>query len=79
MIHCLAVGDPQPVVQWDKNNKVSNFDHRRFYVSTLLQSSKKYSTIIDYTEDANSFLSISMHITKNKVTHYFIPDITLSV
>ena len=32
MLHCVAVGDPTPVVRWDKNNRVSSFDQRRFKV-----------------------------------------------
>ena len=35
MLHCVAVGDPTPVVRWDKNNRVSSFDKQRFTVSFL--------------------------------------------
>jgi len=33
MLHCVAVGDPTPIVRWDKNNRVSSFDKQRFTVS----------------------------------------------
>jgi len=33
MLHCVAVGDPTPVVRWDKNNRVSSFDPQRFKVN----------------------------------------------
>jgi len=35
MLHCVAVGDPTPVVRWDKNNRVSSFDPQRFKVAVL--------------------------------------------
>jgi len=35
MMHCVAVGDPTPVVRWDKNNRVSSFDRKRFKVSSV--------------------------------------------
>jgi len=35
MLHCVAVGDPTPVVRWDKNNRVSSFDQDRFRVGLL--------------------------------------------
>jgi PTK7 protein tyrosine kinase 7 len=34
MMHCVAVGDPQPTIHWDKNNKVNGFDVQRFKVCT---------------------------------------------
>lgn len=33
MIHCLATGEPTPTVQWDRNNKINDFDYSRFKVS----------------------------------------------
>jgi len=38
MLHCVAVGDPTPVVRWDKNNRVSSFDPERFKVGRCSQS-----------------------------------------
>lgn len=32
MLHCVAIGDPLPTVQWDRNNKVNSFDFQRFKV-----------------------------------------------
>lgn len=26
MLHCVAIGDPEPAVQWDKNNKMLTID-----------------------------------------------------
>jgi len=34
MLHCVAVGDPLPTVQWDRNNKVNSFDQQRFKVDS---------------------------------------------
>lgn len=32
MLHCQALGDPLPAIQWDKNNVMDNFDQKRFHV-----------------------------------------------
>ena len=32
MLNCVAIGDPTPTIQWDKNSKVNAFDLRRFKV-----------------------------------------------
>ncbi|XP_064621209.1 inactive tyrosine-protein kinase 7-like isoform X2 [Lineus longissimus] len=32
MLHCVAIGDPPPTIQWDKNSQVNAFDIRRFKV-----------------------------------------------
>lgn len=29
MIHCQAMGDPMPTIQWDKNNVMNGFDRNR--------------------------------------------------
>ncbi len=35
-LHCVAVGDPQPTIQWDKNNKyITPSNGSRFTVSTV--------------------------------------------
>lgn len=31
-LHCLAEGDPLPIIQWDKNNQLNGFNHIRFKV-----------------------------------------------
>lgn len=36
MLHCVATGDPLPIIQWDKNNKVNGFDPNRFKVGFYL-------------------------------------------
>lgn len=40
MIHCVATGDPEPTIHWDKNNQVNGFDVRRFKVSGKYLCSK---------------------------------------
>jgi PTK7 protein tyrosine kinase 7 len=35
MLHCVAIGDPPPTIQWDKNSQVNAFDIRRFKVGTF--------------------------------------------
>ncbi|GFS45045.1 inactive tyrosine-protein kinase 7 [Nephila pilipes] len=32
ILHCLAEGDPLPIIQWDKNNELNGFNHTRFRV-----------------------------------------------
>ncbi|XP_054708800.1 inactive tyrosine-protein kinase 7-like [Uloborus diversus] len=32
ILHCLAEGDPLPVIQWDKNNELNGFNQARFKV-----------------------------------------------
>lgn len=41
MLHCVATGDPLPIIQWDKNNKVNGFDPNRFKVSFYLRFNDK--------------------------------------
>ena len=37
LLHCVAVGDPTPTVNWDKNNRVDDgLDPNRFKVSFSL-------------------------------------------
>jgi len=35
-LDCSAVGDPAPVIQWDKNREVDSFDLHRFQVILLI-------------------------------------------
>ncbi|GFY42956.1 inactive tyrosine-protein kinase 7 [Trichonephila inaurata madagascariensis] len=32
ILHCLAEGDPVPIIQWDKNNELNGFNHKTFRV-----------------------------------------------
>ncbi|KAH9375066.1 hypothetical protein HPB48_015900 [Haemaphysalis longicornis] len=32
MLHCKATGDPEPTIQWDRNNVLNNFDPQRYRV-----------------------------------------------
>jgi len=53
MLHCVAVGDPTPVVRWDKNNRVSSFDQRRFRVRLqylLFEQSQRTSHLWPHQE-----------------------------
>lgn len=36
MIHCIAIGDPNPTINWDKNGNVNGFNPSRFKVSCLI-------------------------------------------
>lgn len=51
MLHCVAIGDPLPIIQWDKNNKVNGFDLNRFKV--LSNGSLQISEI--YMEDVGKY------------------------
>ncbi|XP_035227306.1 tyrosine-protein kinase-like otk [Stegodyphus dumicola] len=43
ILHCLAEGDPLPVIQWDKNNELNGFDQMRF---TVLENGSLYASEI---------------------------------
>lgn len=32
ILHCLAEGDPTPIIQWDRNNELNGFNPQRFKV-----------------------------------------------
>ena len=36
MFDCMAIGDPQPVIKWDRNEVHNDFDFERFKVSCFL-------------------------------------------
>ena len=36
LVHCQALGDPPPSVQWDKNGRVDAIDPTRFKASCLI-------------------------------------------
>lgn len=32
MIDCVVEGDPKPMIQWDKNSRMNDFDNSRYYI-----------------------------------------------
>ena len=54
MLHCVAIGEPTPKIQWDKNS-FSHIDQRRFKVRTVMlftwpQQIQKLKTVIKTME-----------------------------
>lgn len=66
MIHCVAIGDPQPTIHWDKNNQVNGFDVKRFKVNSddneLLDLSHNYSYDSAFDLDSDNIQLISLEI-----------------
>ncbi|GIY43566.1 inactive tyrosine-protein kinase 7 [Caerostris darwini] len=50
-LHCLAEGDPLPIIQWDKNNELNGFNHKRFKV---LENGSLYASEIN-TDDEGKY------------------------
>ncbi|GBN34617.1 Tyrosine-protein kinase-like otk [Araneus ventricosus] len=48
ILHCLAEGDPLPIIQWDKNNELNGFNHQRFKV---LENGSLYATEINADDE----------------------------
>ncbi|KAF8784423.1 Inactive tyrosine-protein kinase 7 like protein [Argiope bruennichi] len=48
ILHCLAEGDPIPIIQWDKNNELNGFNHQRFKV---LENGSLYASEINADDE----------------------------
>lgn len=51
MIDCVVEGDPKPMIQWDKNSRMNDFDKSRFKV---LENGTLYISEV-YREDENNY------------------------
>ena len=75
MIHCVANGDPEPTIQWDKNSKVNSFDLNRFKVRTdFYLCVCREMIIVSVCLSLSFFLSVSvLHTRKHNKEHgYFL-------